>query len=69
MVMELVRVKAWTFARPVISNYKMAFTDCGAAYLRNNNIHSCYHKLTFILDFFAPKKNYHFFLTKRHFSG
>ena len=35
IVMELVRVKAWSFARPVIKNNKMAFTDCGAAYLRH----------------------------------
>jgi hypothetical protein len=33
-VLDLARVKAWSFARPVTKNSKMSFTDCGAAYLR-----------------------------------
>ncbi len=38
IVLDLVRVKAWSFARPVIKNNRMAFTDCGAAYLRHGRI-------------------------------
>jgi hypothetical protein len=37
-VLDLVRVKAWSFARPVVKNNRMAFTDCGAAYLRHGRI-------------------------------
>jgi hypothetical protein len=38
IVLDLARVKAWSFARPVIKNNRMAFTDCGAAYLRHGGI-------------------------------
>jgi len=34
IVMGLVREKAWVFDKPVIRHEKMAFTDCGHAYLR-----------------------------------
>ncbi len=37
-MLDLARVKAWSFARPVIKNNRMAFTDCGAAYLRHGRI-------------------------------